>query len=199
MLVGTSYEVVSIATAVCGPHQSTIFLQNNSRSPTERQNMVNHLFVQGHLADVTFLKHLLSDGPNELLNPLLKTAYVIGWRKMLYGSYSVLVPNWKHTASRDVCDGFVVDMDDEQMLYLHGKEAQQMNLRLIDCDINIPQGTSQIGTIVDQIAGQMLVWGGDNAEMKVQEGQFDLVHWEDVAKPSRLPEDEGRAELFRQQ
>lgn len=45
----------------------------------------------------------------------------------------------------------------------------------------------------------MLDWGGDIAEMKVQEGRFDLAHWENVVKPSRMPAEEGRAESFSQQ
>jgi hypothetical protein len=151
--------------------------------------MINHLFVQGHLADATFLKHLLSDGTVKPLDPLLNTAYIIGWRPMLYGTYSVLVSSSKATAARDVCEGFVVDMNDAQMLYLYGKEARGMNLRIIDCDINIPQGVSQRGTIVDRIAGQALVWGGDNEEMKAQEGRLDLNHWEDVIKPARMAAD----------
>lgn len=151
--------------------------------------MISHLFLQGHLADATFLKHLLYDGTVKPLNPILNTAYIIGYRPMLYGTYSVLVPSSKASASRDVCEGFVVDMNDAQMLCLYEKEARGMNLALVDCDVNIPQGRSQTGPIVDRIAGQVLVWAGDREEMRLREGKFDLLHWEDVVKPARMAEE----------
>jgi hypothetical protein len=146
--------------------------------------MTINLFVHGHLADATFLKYLLSDGSVAPLKPLLRTASVVGLETVLNNGYPTLIPSG-YGDSRDWQAGFVVDLHKEQLEHLLENEAWLLNLKLVDCKIEIPQGQTLTTSIIHKVAGHVLVWAGDPEEIS-NRGYFSRRVWEKVLKPARM-------------